>query len=61
MNFIRRVNRRNFYLSSQSFQFGDLIGICKLATKAKFQQFVCKIMPVRPKTLHEHDVNITSV
>ena len=50
--FQKRLNRRNFHLSSYRFgiwYFGILLGGWKFATNVKFKQNISKIMPVRPK------------
>ena len=59
MNFIRRLNRENFYLSSLFFQFGGLLGVWKLALYAKFQLNISKIMPTRPKKHWNMGLNMT--
>ena len=46
--FYKKV-KRNFYLSSNRFEIGDLLAGSKLATNAKFEHSICKIMPVRQK------------
>ena len=40
--FLRRLNRRNFYFSKNSFEIYDLLGGWKLATNAKFQHNISK-------------------
>ena len=47
MNFIRRSNRGNFYLSCHSFD--DLLAGWKFATKAKVQPNISNILPAKPK------------
>ena len=49
MNFICRLNRRNFIYQVRILKFGDLLGKWKFATNAKFHHNVSKIMPARPK------------
>ena len=49
MNIIRRLNRENFYFSSQSFQIWWQISGLKVWKNAKFQLNISKIMAVRPK------------
>ena len=49
MNFTRRLNGGNFYLSSYSFEFWLFLLVQKFVTNAKFQLNMFKIMPARPK------------
>ena len=49
MNFIRRLNRGNFYFSKRSFKIWWLISGLKVWKHAKFQLNISKIMAVRPK------------
>ena len=49
MNFIRRLNRGNFYFSNQSFQIWWLIGGIEVRKTYKFQLNISKIMAARPK------------
>ena len=38
-----------FIFQARVFKFGDCLGVWKLATNAKFQNNISKIMPARPK------------
>ena len=50
MNFIRRLNRGNVNLSRQDFTYCNLLGLgWKLATNAKIQLNISKIITVRLK------------
>ena len=42
MNFIRRLNKGNFYLSTHSLKFGYLLGGCKLTRNTKVQLNISK-------------------
>ena len=44
------LNGGNFYLQATVIKFGDLLGVCKLETSAKFQLNISIVMPTRPKT-----------
>ena len=50
MNFIRNINRENFYFSNQSFPIWWLNEGRKVMRKTQFQLNICKIMP-RPKNI----------
>ena len=49
INFIRRLNRGNFYVSSHSFEIYDLLAGRNLATNVNFQLNISKIMLARPE------------
>ena len=53
MNFIRWLNRGNFYL----LKFGDLLEELKLATNTKFQHNISKLHKLGEKT-QGHEVRI---
>ena len=60
MNCIRNLKSENCNFSNQTFfKFGDLLGIQKLVTNAKFQLDISKIVPVRQKITRTWDVNTT--
>ena len=54
MNFIRKLSRGKFYLSNQSVQIRGFIRGWKLATNAKFQLIISKIMPAKDKKTQGH-------
>ena len=49
MNFIRSLNKGNFYFSNQSFQIWWLISGIEVRKNTKFQLNISKIMAARPK------------
>ena len=49
MNFKGRLNRENFYFSSQRFQFDGILAVYESRQNTKFQLNISKIMSVRPK------------
>ena len=50
MNFMRRLNRENYYLLRNNFEIGGW----KLATNTKLQLNISKIMQSRQKKTQEH-------
>ena len=57
MNFIKGEIQEIFIFQATVLKFHDLLGILKLATNAKCQHNISKIMPVRPKNRGTWGVN----
>ena len=49
MNFIRMLNRGNFYFLTRIFKFGGKLAAQKLVKHTKYQLSISKVIPARPK------------
>ena len=58
INFVRRLNRRNFYFQARVFKFWRFIRGIEVDKNVKFQFNISKIIPARPKKTGTWDVHI---
>ena len=49
---IKRLNRRNFYLSNSSFKFCGCLAVRTLWENTQYQLNISIVMPARPKKKH---------